>query len=555
MKKYFLSVIVYAIALGVILFASGCAPAALTPLTVAGTTTGSIFCYVYVPSAQARDFSKDAPTGYVPLVGARVSVVGYNKYAITDQNGYAEIRNVAQGSYTVTVGKDGYQTISYNSVSVAGGITSSVGSTSGIQIGASTTPGIMDLSSSRGPIGTLITITGSNFGSSQGTSTVTFNGISATSVTGWSATQITCRVPAGASTGNLVVNVGSQSSNAVTFTISAGSSPTITELSPSSAMVGSSVTIKGTNFGASQGSSTVTFSGVTVASITSWSAAQIVFTVPSGATSGNVIVTVGGEESNSSPFTVTTESTYAVTYNGNGNNGGTAPVDSNSYTQGNTVTVLGNTGSLTKTANIFSCWNTQADGSGTDYAANSTFTMGTSNVTLYAKWVAGYNLRDTGPAGGLIFYKAADASAGWQYMEAAPSDQSTALAWSATNDLISTGTYIGAGKTNTNSIVAFYGAGETYAAGLCDSLTLGDYNDWFLPSKDELGKMYRNLASGIDENSVIFTPVGDFAVGDNAYWSSSGNAVDSAWKTWFATGSGYNVAKSGTLYVRAARRF
>jgi uncharacterized protein DUF4038/IPT/TIG domain-containing protein/collagenase-like protein with putative collagen-binding domain len=80
--------------------------------------------------------------------------------------------------------------------------------------------------------------------------------------------------------------------------------PSITSLKPSSGPVGTSVTIAGTNFGATQGSSTITFSG-TVATPTSWSATSIVAPVPSGATTGNVLVTVGGQESNGVSFTVT----------------------------------------------------------------------------------------------------------------------------------------------------------------------------------------------------------------------------------------------------------
>ena len=41
--------------------------------------------------------------------------------------------------------------------------------------------------------------------------------------------------------------------------------------------------------------------------------------------------------------------TYTVAYSGNGNTGGSVPVDANTYLQGATVTVLGNTGSLVKT--------------------------------------------------------------------------------------------------------------------------------------------------------------------------------------------------------------
>ena len=78
--------------------------------------------------------------------------------------------------------------------------------------------------------------------------------------------------------------------------------------------------------------------------------------------------------------------TYTMTYSGNGSAGGTVPTDANSYQQGATVTVLGNTGSLVKTGYTFSGWNTAANGTGTSYAAAVTFTMGTANVTLYAQW-------------------------------------------------------------------------------------------------------------------------------------------------------------------------
>jgi len=82
----------------------------------------------------------------------------------------------------------------------------------------------------------------------------------------------------------------------------------------------------------------------------------------------------------------TANATYTVTYNGNGNTGGSVPVDSTSYENGQTVTVLGNTGNLVKTGASFAGWNTLANGTGTSYAAAATFPMGSANTTLYAKW-------------------------------------------------------------------------------------------------------------------------------------------------------------------------
>ena len=79
---------------------------------------------------------------------------------------------------------------------------------------------------------------------------------------------------------------------------------------------------------------------------------------------------------------------YSVTYNGNGNTGGNVPVDDNSpYEAGDTVTVLGNTGTLVKEDYTFTGWNTAADGSGTDYEEDDTFAISASTV-LYAQWTA-----------------------------------------------------------------------------------------------------------------------------------------------------------------------
>jgi len=107
------------------------------------------------------------------------------------------------------------------------------------------------------PYGSQVTLSGSGFGATQGSSTVKISGISA-SVSSWSDAQIVATVPSGASTGSF---------------------------------------INGSGFGATQGSSTVTFNGYT-ASAPSWSNTQIAATVPSGATTGAVRVTVGGVSSN-----------------------------------------------------------------------------------------------------------------------------------------------------------------------------------------------------------------------------------------------------------------
>lgn len=79
-------------------------------------------------------------------------------------------------------------------------------------------PAITSLSISAGRVGTAVTISGVNFGATQGASSVTFNGTAAQPVA-WSATSISVTVPRGAKTGNVVVTAGGQASNGVAFTV------------------------------------------------------------------------------------------------------------------------------------------------------------------------------------------------------------------------------------------------------------------------------------------------------------------------------------------------
>jgi hypothetical protein len=81
-----------------------------------------------------------------------------------------------------------------------------------------TAPAIVSVTPNSGPVGTPVAIAGSGFGVSQGTSTVSFNSVTA-SPTSWSDTSISVPVPSGATTGNVTVTVGGTASNGVTFTV------------------------------------------------------------------------------------------------------------------------------------------------------------------------------------------------------------------------------------------------------------------------------------------------------------------------------------------------
>jgi uncharacterized repeat protein (TIGR02543 family) len=147
------------------------------------------------------------------------------------------------------------------------------------------------------------------------------------------------------------------------------------------------------------------------------------------------------------------DTTYTVTYNGNGATGGAVPVDSGNYTQGQTVTALGNTGSLVRTGYTFASWNTAANGSGTTYAPAQTFSMGAANVTLYARWtpvVSGYS----------VTYSANGATGG-----TVPADPGTYSQSQTVTVLGNTGSLVYSGYKFVGWQTKADGSGTTYAPG------------------------------------------------------------------------------------------
>lgn len=118
--------------------------------------------------------------------------------------------------------------------------------------------------------------------------------------------------------------------------------------------------------------------------------------------------------------------------------------------------------------------------------------------------------------------------------------------WGSYSVTGATATALGTGNANTNTIVSSLGFGS-YAARLCSELDLGGYTDWYLPSKDELDKLYINKAE-----------IGGFADESysESYWSSSEFDSDGAWVEFFYDGGiKQNSDKSNTASVRAVRSF
>lgn len=216
-----------------------------------------------------------------------------------------------------------------------------------------------------------------------------------------------------------------------------------------------------------------------------------------------------------------------------------------------------------------------------------------------------FSIGSIGPSGGYVFYDKGSYSDGWRYLEAASADlrvvngvptvDSTIAGYSSGssgfvfgyyrtsasgknlyvngttsyNSSNCTGTAMGTGKSNTALLVKKMGSATyssqsgsdktgNYAARLCDILTYTvdgvTYDDWFLPSKDELSLMYTNLDKA---------GLGGFAGIDYGYyWSSSEDQdlsdwyyASDAWYQDFCNGYQSDNYRSHYYRVRPVRAF
>jgi hypothetical protein len=101
---------------------------------------------------------------------------------------------------------------------------------------------------------------------------------------------------------------------------------------------------------------------------------------------------------------------------------------------------------------------------------------------------------------------------------------------------------IGSGNSNTTKIVAQHGAGS-YAAKLCADLVLNGYDDWYLPSFEELRKLIA-LAP-------VFPDAGDYWTSNQTHTNDTQNAL----AFWLSFGDYGEFPKSLLLRVRAFRSF
>jgi hypothetical protein len=178
--------------------------------------------------------------------------------------------------------------------------------------------------------------------------------------------------------------------------------------------------------------------------------------------------------------------------------------------------------------------------------------------------VGTYNVGDTGPGGGKIFYVAATPfvcgptlEEFCTYLEAAPTSGTNAWTdavyqWSGNTTVpigtTAQGTNIGTGYANTLAIDGQPSGGNTADIAATKALAYrgpNNLSDWFLPSKDELNELYLSGVATVGEDVVA-----------NYHWSSSEDSANLAWLQAFTTGAQYNVIKGNfTHYVRPVRAF
>jgi IPT/TIG domain-containing protein len=182
----------------------------------------------------------------------------------------------------------------------------------GVTAAQAADPTITSFTPTSGPVGTTVTITGTNFNNPVVTD-VEFDNRNAGSFTVVNDTTITATVPNNATDGPIqVTNADNTATSSTDFDVTPAPAPTITSFTPTVGPIGTSVVITGTNF---TGATAVRFNQVS-ATYTVNSSTQITATVPTGATTGPISVTTpGGTATSATNFTVRTTHARSVTLN------------------------------------------------------------------------------------------------------------------------------------------------------------------------------------------------------------------------------------------------
>ena len=202
----------------------------------------------------------------------------------------------------------------------------------------------------------------------------------------------------------------------------------------------------------------------------------------------------------------------------------------------------------------------------------------TETTVLTAVWkYKTYNIGDTGPAGGIVFYDAGSEQTNsyytgegmitrtWRYLEYAPvdvtEDNTTTFIWSTkNNETIVTSDGLGDGFSNTYSLVTISKTdGSEYdfpAAKMAANYrsSKSEYTDWYLPSFNEASEMGKTLAGKESGYNGFYS---------GEYWTSSTRESNSAWTLYLTTTQGTDTlnsangseSRTSSYRVRAIRQF
>lgn len=171
-----------------------------------------------------------------------------------------------------------------------------------------------------------------------------------------------------------------------------------------------------------------------------------------------------------------------------------------------------------------------------------------------------YNIGDTGPGGGIVFYVSEIAfpvpqpngeTKMCRYMEVSPVDIGKSQWGDCSKEDPYTLQGLGTGLMNTYNIVSYNADKMTTAncaayACLMYSTQTTRKGEWWLPSKVELNLLYKNLRDKVIATGSDYYP---------DYWSSSQGSYSDAWSQSFSDGDQNYTSKISTYFVRAVRAF
>ena len=200
-------------------------------------------------------------------------------------------------------------------------------------------------------------------------------------------------------------------------------------------------------------------------------------------------------------------------------------------------------------------------------AATSKYKSATTTANLVT--TDSYNVGDTGPGGGIVFYDAGATQSWGRYLEAALTNGTTPSTWTRATekgwgcngtDISGTRLEIGTGRANT-TIITDRKCTSDYslsAASIAAAYNGGGKTDWFLPSRDELNELCKyaktQTTGDIEQDCVLSGTIRTGFVSDH-YWSSSESNPTIALGQSFSSGIGDSYGKGFIFYVRPVRAF